>query len=164
MDAANNRFIIPQPTVSPIIAYGSHTAGTTGVVQLSILSHSCKRVAPCLIVFFLPADGFTYHCDDLTDIDDLITKYTATDAGKKAFQQAQEELHAELRQDVLTGKLNKVKYYRLINSMDQKTLSGLTGIKQSNLSRVERAGYTADIDTYKKIAEVFNIDYKELLP
>jgi hypothetical protein len=163
MDAANNRFIIPQPTVVPIITFASHTAETTAM-QISIGSPHIKRVSPCTIIFFLPSDGVTYHCDDLTDIDDLIAKYTATDADKKAFQQAQQELHEELRQDVLAGKLNKVKYYRLISSMDQKMLSDLTGIKQSNISRIERLGYTADIDTYKKIAGVFNIDYKELLP
>jgi ribosome-binding protein aMBF1 (putative translation factor) len=115
-------------------------------------------------VFFVPSDGITYHCDDLIDIDDVIAKYTTTEKGKRALQKAEEELHRELHDQAKEGKLNRIKYYRLINNMDQKTLSHLSGIKQPNISRLERPGYSADTETYKKLAKVFNINYKELLP
>jgi transcriptional regulator with XRE-family HTH domain len=48
--------------------------------------------------------------------------------------------------------------------MDQKTLSKRTGIQQPNISRIEQKGYVADPGSYRKIAAVFGIDYKELLP
>jgi hypothetical protein len=120
-------------------------------------------VHPCVIVMSFPPDGLTYHCEDLMDIDDIVAKYTATDQDKAELIQAEKELHEELYQEVLKGNLNKVKYHRLIRNMDQQTLSKLSGIKQPNLSRIERYGYEADADTYKKIAAVFEIDYKELL-
>lgn len=123
-----------------------------------------RVTTPCILVFFIPSDGITYHCEDLTDIDDVIARYTSSEKGKKAMQKAEKELHEELRQEVLDGRLNKVKYYRLVNNIDQKTLAQLSGIKQPNISRLEKPGYTADADTYKKLASVFNINYKELLP
>jgi len=123
-----------------------------------------QSVNPCILVFFVPSDGMTYHCDGLADIDDIITRYTSTDSGKKAMQKAEDDLHRELYQEVLDGKLNRIKYYRLLNNMDQKTLAQLSGIKQPNISRLERPGYTADRATYNKLAKVFNINYKELLP
>jgi DNA-binding XRE family transcriptional regulator len=119
---------------------------------------------PYFSMFFIPTDKITYYCDELADIDDIIAKYTSTEKGRKAFQRAEEELHKELYQEVLTGKLNKVKYYRIVNNMDQKTLARLSGIKQPNISRIEKIGYIADHNTYKKIAKVFKINYKELLP
>ena len=165
MPAQDSVVIRYQPTEPRVTTYtfANYTAETTSIQTPFILSVT-KQTSNCMIVLFLPPDGITYHCEDLTDIDDIIAKYTTTEAGKTAFQLAEQELHGELRQEVLAGKLNKVKYYRLTSSMDQKTLSDRTGIKQSNLSRIERLGYEADVETYKKIAEVFNIDYKELLP
>ena len=100
----------------------------------------------------------------LTTIDDLIAKYTSTPEGKTLWNEANDELKQELYAEVVAGKLNKVKYYRLINNMDQITLAKLTGIKQPNISRIEQRGYEADSSTYKKIAKVFRIDYRELLP
>ena len=119
---------------------------------------------PCILVFFVPSNGMTYHCEGLADIDDIIAKYTSTDKGKKAMQKAEDELYIELYQEVLAGKLNRVKYYRLVNNLDQKTLAQRSGIKQPNISRLEKPDYTADADTYKKLAKVFKINYKELLP
>lgn len=163
MPVRDNRRVFYKSTDLGMITCASYTAGTT-TSQLSVISSTNKQAPPCMIVVFLRSNSITYHCDGLTDIDDIIAKYTATEAGKEAFLQAKQELNEELRQEVLSGKLNKVKYYRLISTMDQRTLSKRTGIKQSNISRVERLGYRADVETYKKIAEVFNIDYKELLP
>ena len=123
-----------------------------------------QTVEPCILVFFVPSNGMTYHCEGLTDINDVIAKYTATNKGKLAMEKAEDELHKELYQEVLAGKLNRVKYYRLVNNLDQKTLAQRSGIKQPNISRLEKSGYTADADTYKKLAKVFKINYKELLP
>jgi len=123
-----------------------------------------QRTGPCVLVFFVPSDHITYHCEDLIDINDVIAKYTSTPKGKKAMQRAEDELHRELYQEVLAGRLNRIKYYRLVNNMDQKTLSELSGIMQPNISRLEKRGYTGDAKTYKKLARVFKIPYKELLP
>lgn len=149
------------PTYFSCTALATETSGLSTPFQPTTYRRITK---PCVLVFFVPSDEITYHCDDLTDIDDVIAKYTSTEKGKKALQKAEEELHKELHQQVMEGKLNRVKYYRLINNMDQKTLAKLSGIKQPNISRIEKLDYTADTDTYKKIAKGFKINYKELLP
>lgn len=137
--------------------------GTSGLPASQPTTHR-EITKPCVLVFFVPSDEITYHCDDLTDIDDVIAKYTSTEKGKKALQKAEDELHKELFQEVLAGKLNRVKYYRIVNNMDQKILAKLSSVKQPNLSRIEKPGYIADTNTYKKLAKVFKINYKELLP
>lgn len=147
--------------------YFSCTPLVTETSGLSTLFQSMtylRITKPCVLVFFLPSDEITYHCDDLTDIDDIIAKYTSTEKGKKSLQKAEEELHKELHKQMTEGKLNRVKYYRLINNMDQKMLANLSGIRQPNISRIEKLDYIADNDTYKKIAKVFKINYKEIMP
>lgn len=142
----------------------SGTKAETSEAQVTFRETIRGKEKPCFLIYFIPADKTTYYCDELTDIDDIIAKYTSTEKGRKALQKAEEELHKELFQEVLAGKLNRVKYYRIVNNMDQKTIAKLSGIKQPNISRIEKIGYVADTNTYKKIAKVFKINYKELLP
>jgi transcriptional regulator with XRE-family HTH domain len=47
--------------------------------------------------------------------------------------------------------------------MDQQTLASLTGIRQPNLSRMEKLGVEPSRENLKKIAKALNIDIKELL-
>jgi len=117
-----------------------------------------------IYIYFAHEKRITQYSKQLTDIDDIITKYTSTKEGKEKWEKAEKELQEELLKKVLSGKMNKVKYYRIINKMDQKTLANLSGLKQPNISRIEKSGYIADTKTYEKIAKVFRINYKELLP
>lgn len=137
----------------------------TGTSGIPFAFQSKKKITlQCVFISFPFSKEIPHFCDELIDIDDVIAKYTSTERGKKAFKKAEDELHDELYREVLAGKLNRVKYHRLVNNMDQKTLAKLSGVKQPNISRIERPGYTADAETYKKLAKVFNINYKELLP
>jgi DNA-binding XRE family transcriptional regulator len=157
-------------SIAKILTYPSvNCSGTkteTNETQITFREKFLSKEKGCFSIFFIPADKtkITYYCDKLVDIGDIIAKYTSTEKGRKAFQKAEEELHKELFQEVLAGKLNRVRYYRIVNNLDQRTLAKLSGVKQPNISRIEKIGYVADADTYKKIAKVFKISYKELLP
>lgn len=69
----------------------------------------------------------------------------------------------DMWQEVLDKKISKIKYYRIINELTQQSLAEKLGLKQPNIARLEKTGYTPDIQTLKKLADIFRIDYKELL-
>lgn len=73
------------------------------------------------------------------------------------------QFESELKQELVEGKINKIKYYRILNKLTQNQLANLLQTKQPNIARLEKKGYTADIPTLKKLAKIFGIDYKELL-
>lgn len=160
----NNIVSVTHIAIYPYVDCSSDAKTATIGIETAYSPEIKSKKRPCYLIFFIPPYEPTYYCEELTDVDDIIAKYTSTEKGRKAFAKAEEELHKELYQQALEGKLNRVKYFRLINNMDQKTLAKLSGIKQPNISRIEKSGYIADTDTYKKIAKIFKIDYKELLP
>jgi DNA-binding XRE family transcriptional regulator len=104
------------------------------------------------------------YCEKDTDINDYIADLTATDRGRRLWREASAEFEVELWQKVASGKMSKIKYYRIIKNIDQKTLAKLTGLLQPNISRLEKPGVKPSIENYKKIAKALEMDYKELLP
>lgn len=70
---------------------------------------------------------------------------------------------ADMWQEVLDRKISKIKYYRIINELTQQSLAEKLGMQQPNMARIEKIGYVPDMQTFKKLAEIFGIDYKELL-
>lgn len=70
---------------------------------------------------------------------------------------------ADMWQEVLDKKISKIKYFRVINELTQQALAEKLGLQQPNIARLEKLGYTPDIQTLKKLAKIFGIDYKELL-
>jgi len=61
------------------------------------------------------------------------------------------------------GAISRVKYYRLVNGMDQKTLAERLGTVQPNVSRIERPGYNVPVVKLKKIAKIFNVKMEDLI-
>ncbi len=90
------------------------------------------------------------------------------DIKKKLFSDLNEEeeekcFKAELYQEVIENKISKIKYYRIIGKMTQKDLAQRLEMEQPNVARLERVGYKPDIETLKRLGQVFKIDYKELV-
>ena len=95
-------------------------------------------------------------------LDNFIDTYL-TDDEKKQLTQSQEILKDQWRQLVESGQMSKIKYYRLLNNMDQKALADKMAMKQSNISRLEQVGYKPRIKTLENLAATFNISPKDLI-
>ncbi len=72
---------------------------------------------------------------------EMVEEFTSTPEGKRAWERAWKEQHEEWEELLRQGKMSRIKYYRLINGMDQKTLARTFGTAQPNISRIERVGY-----------------------
>lgn len=104
------------------------------------------------------------HLKDKTAIflNDYIDTYL-TEHEKQELSEGIKILEQEWWQSVQTGEMSKIKYYRLINNMDQKALAEKIGTKQANISRIEQIGYKPRIKTLEKLAEIFNLSPKDLI-
>jgi len=94
---------------------------------------------------------------------DIVDELTSTPEGKAAWEEAWKEQFNEWQELVEQGKMSRIKYYRLINGMDQKTLAEKLGKAQPNISRIERVGYNVPIKTFKKLAEIFGVKMEDLV-
>jgi DNA-binding XRE family transcriptional regulator len=94
---------------------------------------------------------------------DMVAEVTSTPEGKKAWDEAWEEQFAKWRGQMETGAISRVKYYRLINGMNQKTLAEKLRTAQPNISRIERPDYNVPLSTLKKIAKLFNVKVENLI-
>lgn len=74
-----------------------------------------------------------------------------------------ERFKVDLQEEVAENKISKIKYYRIISKLTQKQLAEKLGTQQPNIVRIEKTGYKIDIDTLKKLGEIFKVDYKEFL-
>jgi DNA-binding XRE family transcriptional regulator len=93
----------------------------------------------------------------------MVGELTATSEGKAAWEDAWKERQAELQGFVRQGKMSKVKYFRLINNMEQKTLAEELDTAQPNISRIERPGYNVPTKTLKKLATIFGVKMEDLI-
>jgi|GEM_PF-6003492 len=69
----------------------------------------------------------------------------------------------EIRAAIKSGEMNPIRGWRIIRGMDQKELAHLTGLKQPNISRMEKLGAAAEVPNLKKIAEALRIGIEELI-
>jgi DNA-binding Xre family transcriptional regulator len=83
---------------------------------------------------------------------------------KKMLQEATRRQHEIIKGKIRSSDLNPIRGWRMIREMDQTQLSEATGIRQPNLSRMERLGANSSISSLRKIAKALNISVKELLP
>jgi len=93
----------------------------------------------------------------------IVEEFTSTPEGKHAWEEAWKEQFDEWQSLVKQGKMSRIKYYRLINGIDQKTLAEKLGTAQPNISRIERVGYNVPVKTLKKLAEIFKVRMEDLI-
>jgi DNA-binding XRE family transcriptional regulator len=73
------------------------------------------------------------------------------------------QFKTDLWEEVKERKISKIKFYRIINKLTQKDLAKKIDTKQPDIVRLEKVGYSPNIETMKKLAKVFQLHYKELL-
>jgi DNA-binding XRE family transcriptional regulator len=93
----------------------------------------------------------------------MVGEFTSTPEGRKAWEGAWREQFDEWRELVRQGKMSRIKYYRLINGMDQAGLAEKLGIAQPNVSRLEKPGYNVPAKTLQKLAAIFGVTMEELI-
>jgi ribosome-binding protein aMBF1 (putative translation factor) len=96
-------------------------------------------------------------------LDKMVAEVTSTPEGRAAWEEAWKEQFNEWQEFVKQGKMSRIKFYRLINGIDQKTLAEKLGTAQPNISRIERVGYNVPSKTLKKLAEIFNVKTGDLI-
>jgi len=96
-------------------------------------------------------------------LDKIVSELTSTPEGKEAWGKAWKEQLDEWQTLLRQGKMSKIKYYRLMNGMDQISLAKALGTAQPNISRIEKPGYNVPITTFKKLAKIFGVKMEELI-
>ena len=100
----------------------------------------------------------------LTPLDDIIAHFTSTEAGRRAYEQADREWEQKAEELIVKGRLSRLRYRRIKAGLTQEALAERAEIKQPNLQRLERPSYRGRLATYQRLAEVLGCDYRELLP
>jgi predicted XRE-type DNA-binding protein len=83
---------------------------------------------------------------------------------RKRLAAAERTHEEEIRAAIRAHEMNPIRGWRIIRGMDQKELCRLTGLKQPNISRMEKPGAAAETQNLKKIADAFGIGIEELIP
>ena len=96
-------------------------------------------------------------------LDEIVKELTSTPKGKKAWDEAWQEQHDEWKALVESGKISRIKYFRLINSMDQATLAKKLETAQPNISRIEKLGYNVPVKTLEKLSKIFKVKKGDLI-
>jgi DNA-binding XRE family transcriptional regulator len=96
-------------------------------------------------------------------IKNLVEELTSSAEGKRAWDAAWKEQFDEWQLLVYQGKMSKIKYYRLINGIDQMTLARKLGTAQPNISRLEKPSYNVPVKTLKQLAKIFGVRMEELV-
>lgn len=93
----------------------------------------------------------------------IVKEFTSTSQGKKAWDMAWKEQYDEWGKLAAEGKISKIKYYRLINGMEQATLARKLKTAQPNISRIEKPGYNVPVKTIEKLAKIFKVKKGDLI-
>lgn len=127
----------------------------------SITVHERRpKVSPLLVTPIVVTDPYA----GLTRLDDLIAQLTSTDAGRRAYEEANRQWEQKAAELIATGRLSRLRYRRIKAGLTQEALAERAGIKQPNLQRLERPSYRGRLVTYQRLAVVLGCDYRELLP
>lgn len=94
---------------------------------------------------------------------EMVKEFTSTPDGQSALQEAFKERAKEWKQLVNLGQMSRIKYYRLINGIDQKTLADKLETAQPNVSRIERPGYNVPTKTLKQLNKIFRVKMEDLI-
>jgi ribosome-binding protein aMBF1 (putative translation factor) len=97
------------------------------------------------------------------DLQRVIENLRSTLEGDAAWSRTQEAKHEARREAMALGRMNRVKYFRIERGMTQQQLAVAIGSKQSDISRYERLGYKAKVQTLEKLARTLGVNVADLL-
>ena len=102
----------------------------------------------------------------LPTLDDLIDECRAEDpAFDEHYAAAEMELYQEHLAAVRAGTLTRITAERIRLGITQAELAERAGMRQPNISRLEKPGAPISLTTAKKLARALELDdYKVLLP
>jgi len=146
----------------PPMMYGFVPTMSHGHVRIHPMTVHTRRpeVSLLLVPPVLAADPYA----GLTSLDDVIAHLTSTEAGRRAYEQADREWERKAKELIVQGRLSCLRYWRIKAGLTQEALAERAGIKQPNLQRLERPSYRGRLATYQRLADVLGCDYRELLP
>jgi HTH-type transcriptional regulator/antitoxin HipB len=130
------------------------------------LLYSTGSPKDMLHIVRVEADPFEAHVASLPTLSDLIEDARREDPEFDAhYAAADEELYRESLAAVEAGELSRITAERIRLGLTQAELAERAGMRQPNISRLEKPGAPIAVSTAKKLARVFGLDdYKVLLP
>lgn len=133
------------------------------IEELKIENKKLKKLVEFLKTEMHSLELKTALSEKAVPLKKLVKGLTSTSEGKAAWQKAWDERADEWKKLAATGKMSRIKYYRLINGMDQITLAKKLKTAQPNICRIERLGYNVPIQTLEKLAKIFKVKKGELV-
>lgn len=109
-------------------------------------------------------EEFVRHTDSLPSLDDFEAQLRREDPNfEENAARAHETRYRELILEVEAGRLSRVYVERITRRMTQAELARRTDSHQPNISRVEKPGQPISAKFAKRLAVVFEMDYREFL-
>jgi len=93
---------------------------------------------------------------------DMLQMLFGDPEGQAIYKNEKTRLFADLYDNVRSGKVSPIKYFRILRGIDQKTLSKRTGIPQPNISRSEHLGYRSSLKSLERIAKALDVSVDDL--
>lgn len=135
------------------------SSGTTQA-DILIIIHTPSKIKPTVTFRYEPLnEEQSSQFAKKISIDDFQKKYLADVDEKEMWK----KFKADLWKEVEEGKINRIKYYRIVNKLTQKELAEKMNTSQPNIVRLEGMGYKPSIPTVKKLGKIFNVDFKDLI-
>lgn len=120
------------------------------------------------IVYLSTRQDETYeeHLAGLTPLDALLDELRAKHAGfDAALAVAEEESYARYLARVREGAMSRLHAERLRAKLTQGELAAMAGLRQPNVSRLEKVGAAMSVRTARRLAAALQLDdYRVLLP
>jgi DNA-binding XRE family transcriptional regulator len=109
---------------------------------------------------------FEEHLASLPTLQDLFARFRRADpAFDREIEKARTRRYKDLLKEVRKGKMARLMAERLRCRLTQAELAERAGMKQPNISRLERANAVMSVATAKRLAEALGLtDYRVLLP
>lgn len=148
-------------------------AWASGAMAFSTTSEPCLFIVevpgmPAFSVGPTPADqsAFDRHVAGLPSLEDLVARWrTRNPKFDGLLQAAREKQYREMLAEVEAGRMSRIRAERLRLRWTQAQLADRAGLKQANVSRLEKPSARLSIRTAKRLAEALKMpDYRELLP
>ncbi len=133
------------------------------IEQLKTENKKLKKFAEFLKTEIQSLELKTALSEKAIPLKKIVKEFTSTHEGKDAWQKAWNERDGEWKKLVATGKMSRIKYYRLLKGIDQVTLANKLGTAQPNISRIEKVGYNVPTNTLKQLTKIFDVKLEDLI-